>query len=80
MDAFVVSTAKAQVESGTTSASFKISAVSSVPSDNALKKIPITTAALKAMPEYLTVPKKLAAGFLTSKVINRSESRCWPAP
>jgi len=67
------SMAAATIEAAATSASFKIATAASVPSDNSPQKIPITTAALKAVPEYLTVPKRLAAAYLTSKVVNSSE-------
>ena len=65
--------AEATVEAATTSASFKIAATATVPSDNSPQKIPVTTAALAAAPEYLTTPKRLAAAFLTAKVANTSE-------
>lgn len=65
--------ATATIEAGATSASFKIAVSSSVPSDNSPQKVPVTSASLKAVPEYLTVPKRQAAAFLTSKVVNSSE-------
>jgi uncharacterized protein (TIGR02231 family) len=65
--------AAATIEAGATSASFKIAVTSSVPSDNSPQRVPVTTATLKATPEYLTVPKRQAAAFLTSKVVNSSD-------
>jgi uncharacterized protein (TIGR02231 family) len=65
--------ATATIEAGATSASFKIAVNSSIASDNSPQKVPITTASLKAVPEYLTVPKRQAAAFLTSKVVNSSD-------
>ncbi len=65
--------AAATIEAGATSAAFKIAVSSSVPSDNSPQKVPITSASLKAVPEYLTVPKRQAAAFLTSKVVNSSD-------
>ena len=65
--------AQATVDQTATSASFKISAPSSVPSDNSPQKIPVITAALAANPEYLTTPKLQPAAFLTAKVANTSE-------
>jgi uncharacterized protein (TIGR02231 family) len=65
--------ASATIEAGATSASFKIASSASVPSDNSPQKVPITSATLKAVPEYLTVPKRLATAYLTSKVVNSSE-------
>lgn len=68
-----VSFANASVEAGATSAVFKIAVSSSIPSDNSPQKVPVTSATLKAVPEYLTVPKRQQAAFLTSKVVNSSE-------
>lgn len=65
--------AQATIESGATSASFKIATTASVPSDNSPQKVPITTAKLAASPEYLTVPKRVATAYLTAKVVNSSE-------
>jgi len=65
--------AQATIDQAATSASFKISAPSSVPSDNSAQKIPVTTAALAANPDYLTTPKLQPAAFLTAKVVNTSE-------
>ena len=65
--------AVATIEAGATSASFKIATTASVPSDNSPQKVPITSAKLNAQPEYLTVPKRLATAFLTTKVVNTSE-------
>ena len=65
--------ASATIEAGATSASFKIAVSSNVASDNSPQRVPITSASLKAVPEYLTVPKRQAAAFLTSKVVNSSD-------
>ncbi len=65
--------ASATIEAGATSASFKIASAASVPSDNSPQKVPITSATLKANPEYLTVPKRLATAYLTAKVVNFSD-------
>ncbi len=65
--------ASATIESGATSASFKIAVNSSVPSDNSPQKVPITSAKFAANPEYLTVPKRLATAYLTAKVVNSSD-------
>ncbi len=65
--------AVAAIESAATSASFKIASAASVPSDNSPQKVPIMSARLAANPEYLTVPKRLAAAYLTAKVVNTSD-------
>ena len=66
-------TALATVESGATSAVFRIAATASIPSDNSPQKVAITSARLAAAPEYLTVPKRQATAYLTSKVVNSSD-------
>lgn len=65
--------AQATVDTTATSASFKVATPASIPSDNSPQKIPITTTALAAVPEYLTTPKLQAAAFLTAKATNSSE-------
>lgn len=65
--------AMADIEAAATSASFKITTPASVPSDNSPQKVPITTAALAANPEYLTTPKLQPAAFLTAKAVNSSD-------
>ena len=64
---------QATIETGATSAVFKIATAAAVPSDNSPQKVPITTAKLAANPEYLTVPKRQALAYLTAKVVNASE-------
>lgn len=73
LEMFQVAAAQARVEEGATSASFVVAAATTILSDNAPQKVPITTAKLGLAPEYLTVPKKLAAAFLTAKITNTSE-------
>ncbi|HKB58236.1 MAG TPA: mucoidy inhibitor MuiA family protein [Lacunisphaera sp.] len=65
--------ASATLETGTTSASFKIATTASVPSDNSPQKVPITSAKLNANLEYNTVPKRLATAYLSAKVANASD-------
>jgi uncharacterized protein (TIGR02231 family) len=72
-EGFAADLATATVDEAATSASFKVAAPASVPSDNSPQKIPITTARLTATPEYLTTPKLQPAAFLTAKVVNTSD-------
>jgi uncharacterized protein (TIGR02231 family) len=65
--------ASAEINQAATSASFKITAPASVPSDNSPQKVPVTTISLAANPEYLTTPKLQQAAFLTAKVVNSSD-------
>ncbi|HXA79688.1 MAG TPA: mucoidy inhibitor MuiA family protein [Opitutaceae bacterium] len=63
----------ATLDAQATSASFKIPVASTVPSDNSPQKVPITSVRLADAPEYLAIPKQLAAAFLTAKVTNSSD-------
>ncbi|MBI5689143.1 MAG: mucoidy inhibitor MuiA family protein [Verrucomicrobia bacterium] len=65
--------AQAAVDQSTTSASFKIVAAATVPSDNSPQKLPIATVELAADPEYLSSPKLRAAAYLTARVTNSSD-------
>jgi uncharacterized protein (TIGR02231 family) len=65
--------AQATLDAQATSASFKIPVASTVPSDNSPQKVPITSVRLADAPEYLAIPKQLAAAFLTAKVTNSSD-------
>ena len=65
--------ASAQIETGATSASFRIATAASIPSDNSPQKVPIMSVRLNANPEYLTVPKRLATAYLTAKVANSTD-------
>lgn len=68
-----VQIATATIDTAATSASFKVSAPASVPSDNSPQKVPVATATLAANPEYLTTPKLQPAAFLTAKAVNSSD-------
>ena len=65
--------AQASVETAATSATFRIATPTTIASDNAPQKVAITTARLPATPEYLAIPKRLPAAFLTTQVSNTSE-------
>ena len=65
--------AGATLESGATSASFRIATAASIPSDNSPQKVPVASVRLSTNPEYLTSPKLLPAAFLTAKVANSSD-------
>ena len=65
--------AQAVLEAGATSASFRIAAAASVPSDNSPQKVPVTAARFATNPEYLTTPKLQPIAFLTAKVVNSSD-------
>jgi len=65
--------AAATLDTGATSASFKLAVPATVAADNSPQKVPITATRFAATPEYLTIPKRLATAFLTAKVVNGSE-------
>lgn len=65
--------AQAAVESGTTSATFKIATPASIASDNSAQKVPITEVLLEADSTYATTPKLRETAFLNAKVINTSD-------
>ena len=65
--------ARATVETAATSATFRIAAPTTITSDNAPQKVAIATTRLAATPEYLAIPKRLPAAFLTTKVTNTSD-------
>ncbi|MBI2511782.1 MAG: mucoidy inhibitor MuiA family protein [Opitutae bacterium] len=72
-ESFDATDASATLEAGATSASFKIATAASIPSDGSAQKVPIASTKLAANPEYLTVPKRQATAFLTTKVVNSTE-------
>lgn len=65
--------AQATVETSATSATFRIAAPTTIASDNAPQKVAVTIAKLAAAAEYLAIPKRLAAAFLTAHVTNTSD-------
>lgn len=70
MDAYV---AEATVDAGTTSATFRIAAPSTIASDNSTQKVPVTTARLAAELVYQTTPKRMATAYLSAAVRNSSD-------
>ncbi len=70
LDAFAV---EATVDTGTTSATFRIAAPTSIASDNSPQKVPVTTARLAAELVYQTTPKRMATTYLSAAVSNTSE-------
>ena len=65
--------AQATVDTAATSATFKIAVPTSIPSDNSVQKVPVTTIDLKAAMTYATTPKLREAAFLSAKVFNNSD-------
>ena len=66
-------TVAATVDSSATSSTFKVTASTTIPSDNSTQKVPIVTAALTANLEYLTTPKLQPSAFLAARVENASD-------
>jgi uncharacterized protein (TIGR02231 family) len=73
MEVQTAAMAQATVESGTTSATFKIAVPASIASDNSAQKVPITEVLLEADSTYATTPKLRETAFLNAKVINTSD-------
>jgi len=69
----VADVAQATVESGTTSATFKIAVPATIPSDNSSQKVLVTAARLNAITDYATTPKLQATAFLSARVINTTD-------
>lgn len=63
---------QAAVETRATSATFRVPARASIPSDNAPHRVGIATVPLAATPLYRTTPKLQPAAFLSAKVRNES--------
>jgi uncharacterized protein (TIGR02231 family) len=70
LDAFAV---EATVDTGTTSATFRIAVPTSIASDNSLQKVPVTTTRLAAELVYQTTPKRMTTAYLSAAVNNTSE-------
>lgn len=73
LDKFEADEAVAEIETGATSASFKVATATTIPSDGTEQKVPIMSTRLAANPEYLTVPKRQQTAFLTTKVVNSTD-------
>jgi len=65
--------ADAAIDTGVTSASYKIPGTNTVLSDNAPQKVGITTARLGALLQYQAVPRTIEAAFLSAYVTNTGD-------
>ncbi len=63
----------AAVETGATSATFRIPVAVTVPANNTVQKVPIATSKLAADLEYHATPKLLEAAFLTARAVNTTD-------
>jgi uncharacterized protein (TIGR02231 family) len=63
----------ATVEAGTTSATFKIPVAVTLPANNAVQKVPITTAKLAADLQYQATPKLMESAFLSALTVNTTD-------
>lgn len=66
-------TAQASVEAGATSATFKIDAPLTLPSDGSTQKVAILVTRLPATLRYETTPKQMEAAFLSASAVNGSD-------
>ncbi len=69
----VLETAQASVEAGATSATFKIDAPLTLPSDGSTQKVAILVTRLPATLRYETTPKQMEAAFLSASAVNGSD-------
>lgn len=69
----VMETAQASVEAGATSATFKIDAPLTLPSDGSTQKVAILATRLPATLRYETTPKQMEAAFLSASAVNGSD-------
>ena len=69
----VAQQAMAEVDSASTSASFKIAAPATILSDNATQKVAITTIALPAKLQYQATPRLQETAFLSAYVTNATD-------
>lgn len=65
--------AQASVETGATSATFKIANPVTLPSDNTTQRVAITVSKLAATLRYESTPKLLEVAFLSASLVNTSE-------
>ncbi len=65
--------AVAALDNAATSASFKIPAAATIPSDNSAQKLGIATVKLAAHLQYQATPKQLEAAFLSAYATNTTE-------
>jgi uncharacterized protein (TIGR02231 family) len=63
----------AAVETGVTSATFKIPVAVTLPANNTVQKVPIATVKLAADLQYQATPKLLEAAFLSANAINTTD-------
>jgi hypothetical protein len=71
--AIAAANATASVANATTSASFKIAAPTSIPSDNTPQKVSITTATLAAKLQYQALPAMQETAYLSAYVDNTTD-------
>lgn len=71
--ATTASVAQARLETGATSASFRIETPVTIPTGNGARKIPVTAFTLSGDSTYNTTPKLLPTAYLSAKVANSSD-------
>ncbi|ESP04072.1 hypothetical protein LOTGIDRAFT_230318 [Lottia gigantea] len=72
--------ARTKVAETTTSTSYEIARISTIPSDSIQHKVSVGIIDLKPRLEYITVPKKVPRAFLTAKLTNTSQFTLLPGP
>ncbi|XP_050390371.2 protein F37C4.5 isoform X5 [Patella vulgata] len=69
-----------QVADTTTSTSYEIARLATIPSDNVQHKVSVGIIDLTPRMEYISIPKKVPRAFLTAKLTNTSQFTLLPGP
>ncbi|XP_050390369.2 protein F37C4.5 isoform X3 [Patella vulgata] len=73
-------TTTAKVADTTTSTSYEIARLATIPSDNVQHKVSVGIIDLTPRMEYISIPKKVPRAFLTAKLTNTSQFTLLPGP
>ncbi|XP_050390370.2 protein F37C4.5 isoform X4 [Patella vulgata] len=76
----IMYTAMAKVADTTTSTSYEIARLATIPSDNVQHKVSVGIIDLTPRMEYISIPKKVPRAFLTAKLTNTSQFTLLPGP
>ncbi|XP_050390366.2 protein F37C4.5 isoform X1 [Patella vulgata] len=76
----VMGISMAKVADTTTSTSYEIARLATIPSDNVQHKVSVGIIDLTPRMEYISIPKKVPRAFLTAKLTNTSQFTLLPGP
>ncbi|XP_050390368.2 protein F37C4.5 isoform X2 [Patella vulgata] len=75
-----ITTSQTKVADTTTSTSYEIARLATIPSDNVQHKVSVGIIDLTPRMEYISIPKKVPRAFLTAKLTNTSQFTLLPGP